>query len=293
MKQNIKVQDLSPLRYPGSKKYLVPYLVEIIKYNNLCPDVLIEPFVGGGNISMHFLIHNIVKSVIISDKDKLIYSFWKVLFTNPNYLVDFINKTEINLENFYKYKKIAKSNRRHKIEVLAEACIFLNRTSFSGLLTDRVGPLGGKSQTSKYKIDCRFNRKNLVEKIRKLTEFSENVTVLNHDWQDTIDYVTKLINVENKIEKPLFYIDPPFYKKADELYRFYFEQDEHESLCASILNLNYSWVLSYDNADEIIKMYKEQKCENINIEMPYSVNSNATRFEKELIITPLSLPKFD
>jgi len=49
-------------------------------------------------------------------------------------------------------------------------------------------------------------------------------------------------------------------------------------------------VLSYDNAPEIKKMYSQKKYIKTHIEVPYSINSHAKRIEKELIITPLSLP---
>ena len=166
MRDKMKVKDLSPLRYPGSKKKLVSYLYEIIKFNRLNPNVLVEPFVGGGNVALHFLLNEIVDKIIIADKDKLIYSFWEVLFSNPDYLINFIKSVKIDLDTFYQYKEIARTFKYYKKEKLAEACIYLNRTSFSGIMTDIAGPLGGKSQKSQYKIDCRFNKKRLIEKIK-------------------------------------------------------------------------------------------------------------------------------
>ena len=94
MRNKIIAKYLSPLRYPGSKKKLVLYLYEIMKLNKLNSNVLVEPFVGGGSISLHFLLNGIVNKIIIADKDKLIYSFWKVLFSNPDYLIDFIKKVK-------------------------------------------------------------------------------------------------------------------------------------------------------------------------------------------------------
>lgn len=49
---------------------------------------------------------------------------------------------------------------------MAFACLFLNRTSFNGTLHWRAGPIGGKEQTSKYAIDCRFPRERLVQRLR-------------------------------------------------------------------------------------------------------------------------------
>lgn len=50
------------------------------------------------------------------------------------------------------------------------------------------------------------------------------------------------------------------------------------------------WILSYDKAEEIKKLYSVYK--PIHVQMAYSVNSPAKRLEKEYVITPLKLPRF-
>ena len=85
-----KIKYLSPLRYPGSKKKIVAYLIKIINSNKLNPHMLVEPFVGGGSVMLNFLNTKVVQKAIIADKDKLIYSFWYVVFNNPKSLVNFI-----------------------------------------------------------------------------------------------------------------------------------------------------------------------------------------------------------
>lgn len=286
----MKIRDLSPLRYPGSKKNLVPYLIDILRCNNLSPDILVEPFVGGASVCLHFLAHDIVRKAIVSDKDRLISSFWTVAFRKPQHLIHFVKHVKVNLEEFYKYKAIANNASQHDTDTLAEACLYLNRTSYSGLLTPRVGPLGGKDQRSKYKIDCRFNRETLIGRIRDLSRFSGRVTVLHSDWRGVLDYVGKWLDRRKTRPGVFFYFDPPFYRKANELYRVYLRPQEHRALSQQITQLEYDWVLSYDNAPEIREMYSRQKLKKVNIELPYSLNSNAKRREKELIITPLRLP---
>lgn len=281
--------NLSPLRYPGSKKRLSVYISQIIKYNRLNIDVFVEPFVGGGNVALYLLINGLAKRIIIADKDQLIYSFWLTLFRNPNYLINFIKKVKVNLENFYRYKKIVNSTNKFEERKLAEACLFLNRTSFSGLLTNSAGPLGGKKQKSKYKIDCRFNKKYLIKKIEYLASFHSQVIVLPHDWRDTVRYTENLVKRQKNLQDTLFYFDPPFYHKAEHLYRLYFKKQDHEDLRKVVLSLKHPWILSYDNAPEIKKMYSKFK--RIHVQMPYFINSSARRIEKELIITPLRLSR--
>lgn len=280
----------SPLRYPGSKIKLVQYIKKVLDYNKFQPKILVEPFVGGGSVSVNFLLNGWVDKIVIADKDRLIYSFWKVLFNNSSYLIKFIKKVDVNLENFYRYKKIAANKKINNDKKLAEACLFLNRTSFSGILRDNTGPIGGKNQNSEYKIDCRFNRDALIEKIKHLSEFSNKVSVLPYSWEKTIVYAEKI--QKKKKNNTFLYLDPPFYKKANNLYRYYFTNDEHKKLKNSIKKLKgklkNNWILSYDRAKEIREIYNNRKC--FSIALPYSINSPAKRIEKEYFITPLRLP---
>lgn len=287
----MKTSNPSPLRYPGSKRKLTFYLQKILEYNKLNPNVLVEPFVGGASISLHFLINKKIETIIISDKDRLISSFWHTLFSSPNHMINFVNKVKVDLDNFYKYKEIAKNIDNNNKVKLAEACLFLNRTSFSGILKNNTGPIGGKKQNSRYKINCRFNRKSLIEKIRTIASFKGRVIVLPYEWEETIEYVEDWMKRKKNQVKILFYFDPPFYYKADNLYRCYFTEVEHKKLFNTLLSFKHNWILSYDRAPEIIKMYSEYA--NMHIEIPYSVSANSKRIEKELVITPLSLPKFD
>lgn len=285
----LKILDLSPLRYPGSKKNLFLHIKDILKYNDVKPDLLIEPFSGGASISLHFIFYGLINKAIISDKDKLVSSFWQILFNDPNYLIKFIKHVKVNLNNFYKYKEIARFSENYSIEVLAEACIFLNRTSFSGLLTDNVGPLGGKKQNSIYKIDCRFIRDTLIKRIQKLKSLSNSFIVLDYDWKDTIKYAIEYSNSNSNFNNLLFYFDPPFFNKAEDLYRSYFNKQDHIIFHNKIMRLKQNWILSYDNASELKQMYSGNY-RKVNIEMLYSINSNAHRKVRELIITPLKLP---
>lgn len=278
---------ISPLRYPGSKRKLFNYLERVLVYNSYSPYILIEPFVGGGSIFLNFLYHHEGSMAIIADKDELVYSFWKILFTEPSYLIRFIKKVRVNLKTFNQYKYISSQPTKFSKKKLAEACLFLNRTSFSGILNDSAGPIGGREQKSIYKIDCRFGRKNLIKKIKNISVFKGRVIVLPYDWKETLKYIVKRSKYEK--EDLLFYFDPPFYKKADQLYRHHFDNASHRNLHDKLIKLKQPWLLSYDRAKEIQGLYSDFA--RINVGMPYSINSPAKRLEKELIITSLKLPK--
>jgi len=278
---------VSPLRYPGSKRKLFNYLERVLDYNSFSPQVLIEPFVGGGSIFLNFLSRHTKSIAVIADKDELVYSFWKTLFTEPKYLINFISKVKVNLKNFDYYKYVSSHHTEFNRKQLAEACLFLNRTSFSGILNNNSGPMGGRTQKSIYKIDCRFGCVNLIKKIRFISAFKNRVVILPYNWEKTLEYVVK--GGKYKKANLLFYFDPPFYKKADKLYRYHFDNGSHRNLRNKLIRLKQPWILSYDRVKEIQDLYSDFT--RVNVSMPYSINSPAKRLEKELIITPLKLPK--
>lgn len=45
-------------------------------------------------------------------------------------------------------------------------------------------------------------------------------------------------------DKLFFYFDPPFFEKADDLYRYYFTPEDHTKLRDALLVLTDKWILS-------------------------------------------------
>ncbi len=277
----------SILRYPGSKYKIRKTIESVLKKNNLKLDLFVEPFVGGGSIFIYLLENKLVEKVIISDKDNLIYSFWKVLFKNPTVLIKFIKNVSVTTNSYIKYKNIASEPKRYNITTLAKTCLFLNRTSFSGIIAQTAGPIGGKKQISDYKIDCRFNKQALIKRIKEISKYSNKVTVLEKDWQTTTKFALSKIKKKRK-SKSLFYFDPPFYFKSEKLYRVTFNENDHINLSKYLLRFKKNWLLSYDNAIFIKKLYK-RKYRTIHITVPYTVNHKVKKKLKEIIITPLNI----
>lgn len=279
-------RNISPLRYPGSKQNLIPYIERILVHNCLSPDILVEPFVGGGSVFLSLITRGIAEEAIISDYDPLLYSFWSTVFSEPHLLIEFVEHVHVDLKTFYKYKKVSKNPKSFNKNQLAKACLFLNRTSFSGIIAPSAGPIGGSRQESEYKIDCRFNRSAIISKIEYISAFQDQVTILPYDWQKAVSHSLKKYSKG----KVLFYFDPPFYHKAKDLYRTFFAKPQHEKLAAFLHKFPHNWVLSYDNAPEIRKLYSGHKGQSLHVEIPYSINSQCKRIANELIISPLKVP---
>ncbi len=147
----------SPLRYPGSKRRLASYIRNALITNKLRPSLYIEPFVGGASVGLQLMQYDLVDKVIFMDRDPWVASFWQTVFFDSAWLIERIRDARVTLED---WQAIKQSNPQTTQEQ-AWVCFFLNRTSFSGILEKRAGPLGGRGQAPEYKINCRFTKKTL------------------------------------------------------------------------------------------------------------------------------------
>lgn len=279
-----------PLRYPGGKTKLVDYIEAFIKSNGLLGCTIYEPYAGGASVSLNMLDRGLVTRAIINEKDPLLYCFWRSVFEHSEELCELIRRTEINLSSWREMEKFRDPiySENESILKIGFACLFLNRTSFSGLLISN--PLGGWEQESEYKIDCRFNKDKLIKYIRNISRFKEQVSVIKGD---ALDLMKKRIKYKPN-GKIFVYIDPPYYLQGKKLYRFYYSDDQHQGLAKYLLSKTFPWLLSYDQHDFIKQLY-EQKHETSdklyfqNTYFDYSARFSKSR-QAELLISNRELP---
>jgi DNA adenine methylase len=246
---------ISPLRYPGSKKRLANFVHQSLLLNNLLPSLYVEPFIGGASVALHLIAMSAVDQVILMDIDPMIIGFWDVVFNDTEWLIEQIRTVPVTLERWQYYKHTQPNGHRSQ----ALTCLFLNRTSFSGILQQAAGPLGGLRQESEYPIDCRFPRQTLIDRINEIATYRNCIKAIwCCSWEEGIRRIRE--GYENTLfpqENLFFYLDPPFFKKAEKLYRFIFTQKDHIRLRDFLLTLEDKWLLSYDATDEFEQLYGE------------------------------------
>lgn len=274
-------KSASPLRYPGGKAKLTELLHQVISENFAAKPIYIEPFAGGAGAALNLLFNNSVKKIIINDADVRIYSFWKSVLEQNETFINSIKSNEINLQNWEKQRNIYLHPEDYSTLEVGFATFFLNRCNRSGILPNG-GPIGGRSQTSKWKIDARFNKETLIDRITKIGMWRDKIEAEN---KDAIDLIKNLEISTPAVEK-FYYIDPPYYKKGSRLYLNFYHHKDHEELSACIKKIKRSkWMLSYDNTDEIKKMYPEYRIQEYTL----NYSANVTQSGKEVMISEPSL----
>lgn len=242
----------SPLRYPGGKGKLAPFMGLMINKMNIQNGTYIEPFAGGAGVALMLLMEGYVDNIVINDYDKAIYSVWRAIVSEPENLVDRILHTPVDIEEWKKQKEIyVGQNSKYSLD-LAFATFFLNRTNRSGIL--KGGPIGGFEQTGNYGIDARYNAEKLVERIRAIAKHKKHIKVYNKEIVSFIEHVLPSYG-----QNTLTYFDPPYFKKGPELYKNFFDKEDHAKIARLILSgVPGNWIITYDDTPEIIELYKQQ-----------------------------------
>ena len=242
----------SPLRYPGGKGQLYEKVKEIMSEHNLFDRIYTEPFAGGFGIGIKLLTNGDVNRVIINDADKHIYAFWYAVFFETDKLVKLIEKTPINIENWRLQKEIYNNKRVRSLVKLGFSAFFLNRTNYSGVL--KGGPIGGLAQEGTYKIDCRLNKNELIKRIRILGALKDRVEVYN---MDAIDFTKQVILP--RMDELFVNFDPPYVKKGPQLYKDYYNNEDHKNLAEYIIKAleGAKWIMTYDDCQLIADLYQK------------------------------------
>ena len=155
----------SPLRYPGGKSKLEPLMEMLIKQTGHSGGIYVEPFAGGAGIALELLEKGIVKEIVINDLDKGIYSFWKAILTETDRFIDDIRNVALTIDEWNRQRTIIDNCGKYSYE-LGFATFYLNRTNRSGII--KGGVIGGIEQSGSWKMDARFNRETLIERINKI-----------------------------------------------------------------------------------------------------------------------------
>jgi DNA adenine methylase len=271
-------RNSSPLRYPGGKNCLTEFLTEIALVNNLTGGIYMELFAGGAGAALNLLFNGTYRHIHINDYDSHIFTMWNAIL---NYTEDFLQKieeTEITITEWHRQRQIFDQADINNVVELGFSTFFLNRTNRSGIIF-KAGPIGGLEQNGNYLIDVRFNKAKLIERIRKIATYRNQITITNQDAVTLINDLGEFYPGEQQL---FLYLDPPYYKKGKLLYMNNYAHEDHLQLRQAVdLRLReHNWIISYDNVPEIRQIYEGYRMSAFDLK--YSLQSK--KFGSELLV---------
>lgn len=259
----------SPLRYPGGKGKLAPLMELLIRQTGHYGGVYVEPFAGGAGIALELLEKGVVNDIVINDLDKGIYSFWRAILTETDRFINDICTAELTISEWNKQRAIIEDSSKYSYE-LGFATFYLNRTNRSGII--KGGVIGGTEQNGKWRMDARFNKEDLIERILKIASRKNHIHLYNKD----VDSFVK--NYLPKYQQNAFvYFDPPYLGKGKQLYLNFFSYKDHVRIERMINNLvNCDWVITYDDVPEIADIYQNHVFKRFDLNYSAGVKRKAS-----------------
>lgn len=243
---------LSPLRYPGGKARLAPYLARVLASQSKTIDTYCEPYAGGAGAGLQLLADGYVSKLIINDLNPGIAAFWRSVFSNTEAFIAMVTTCNVDVDAWYEQRAIYLTPDQHDDLTLGFATFFLNRTNRSGILSAR--PIGGLEQTGNWLIDARFNKDDLTKRLEYLGSLATQVLIRE---QRAIE----LIRTLNRRTKPvLLYVDPPYVIQGEELYMTEHSWPEHRRLEQTLTKSPHPWILTYDADDRTRELYRDFRC---------------------------------
>jgi DNA adenine methylase len=276
----------TPLRYPGGKGKLTDFIKLVFEHNQLLDGHYVEPYAGGAGIAISLLLLEYASCIHLNDLNPSIYAFWHSVVHEPDELCRRINDVQVSMDAWYRQKAIQTADSPSLID-LGFSTFFLNRTNRSGIILG--GVIGGKNQTGTWKLDARFNRQDLCERIEKIAMYASRIRLYNLDAAELIRGVLPTLP-----KKSLVYLDPPYYEKGQGLYENHYFHEDHLSIAKLVQNkIKLPWIVSYDHAPEIMEMYKG--CPTITYGINYSAQNRykgaeAMFFSEKLVIPDVENP---
>lgn len=272
----------SPLRYPGGKGRMGPWLATLMRANGLKGGCYVEPYAGGAGAALFLLLQGHVGRIVINDADPAIYAFWDCVVNRTDAFARKISRTPVTMDTRLWAKQVLDQAQDHEPLDVGFSAFVLNRTSRSGILNG--GVIGGKAQSGVYKLDARYNKGNLLARIRSIGALRERIQVYGLDALDFFNSVGERLPPK----KSLIYLDPPYYVKGSQLYRNCYQHDDHVAVSEVVKELTRPVLVTYDDAPAIRKIYKGMSWTLFSLK--YSTHLSRPLASEILFYKNLSLP---
>ncbi len=273
------MRAISPLRYPGGKSILADFLTNVVDLNDLRGCTYYEPYAGGAGAALKLLKDEVVSEIYINDADPRIYAFWYSVLNDSDNFTNEIRSVPLTMDEWRQQQEICANPTKSGTFELGFAAFYMNRCNRSGVLSG-AGPIGGHEQKGKWRMDVRFNRTPLIERILSISRLKERIHLFS---LDALGFLKKCLPASRGRTRVFVYLDPPYVNKGQRLYLNAYDERDHAKLARYIRGqTTLPWIMSYDDTALVRKLYFDLQLANLSI--PYSLQEK--RSANELIIAP-------
>ena len=265
-----QVPQRSLLRYPGGKTWLIPHIREWLTRTK--PKILIEPFAGGGIVSLTAIMESLVERVVMVEIDHDVAAFWHAALQDGATLAKKIRRFTPTRE------------RVRKLERQGACCVtdhgfrtlILNRTRKAGILAP--GASYNKHGENGKGIRSRWYPDTLATRLEAIEKYAEKITFCEADGMKILDPL-----LHGWGHTAAVFLDPPYTaggKRAGA--RLYAHSEiDHGQLFKLLARRHTNFLMTYDCAPEIIELIEQHGFHAASVQMKNAHHNH----QSELVIT--------
>ena len=265
------VPQRSPLRYPGGKTWLIPHIREWLSRSKV--HVLVEPFAGGGIVSLTAVMENMVDEAVMIEIDSDVAAFWKTALLDTDDLIE-------RIQRFTPTRKVVEELEREGWRNDAERAfrtLVLNRTKRAGILAPGASFL--ESGENAKGIGSRWYPDTLVKRLQAIRKHAKRIAFYEGDCMPILEPL-----LQGWGQKAAVFVDPPYTGKGGKRAgsRLYAHCTIDHARLFEILDRSRSnFLMTYDGAQEIVDLIHKHRFHAVRVEM------NSAHYSRlsELVIT--------
>jgi len=254
---------VSPLRYPGGKATMAPWLGDMFihQYGLMDVEEWIEPFAGGAGAALTLLDRDMVGHVHLIDANAGIAAFWESVVTDGERLAALVEHTTPTLDLYERSRALLADPDAADRFDLGYAAFIVNRCSRSGIIAPRSGAMTD--------VTARFNAPELADRIRHVASFRSRMTVTHGDGIAHIEELDGSVGIEQEL---VIFADPPYVREGPRLYAHALDDSMHRRLANALHATPARWLLTYDDEPVVSEvLYPDHRV------IAYDIRNNANR----------------
>ena len=237
------VRQLSPLRYPGGKTWLVPEITAWLGAFRRSPDLLVEPFAGGGICSLTAVMLGLSPRAVMAELDSGVAALWHSILDDADWLIGRILSFYPDRDNVVAVLESEVTSQRE----VAFQTLVRNRTQRGGIMAQGAGLM--KSGENGKGVASRWYAKTLAHRIAQIHRFRDRIEFIDGDGFALIDRYASDSNAA-------FFIDPPYTASTKRAGRrlYNHNQIDHNALFDAMAGISGKFLMTYDDDDRIERM---------------------------------------
>lgn len=227
--------------------------MRLLEANDLKDIEYAESHAGGASIALALLFGEYASTIHINDLSRVVYAFWYCVLNDCAALCRRIERVNVTMREWRRQRAVYERSDTADLDELGFAAFFLNRTNRSGIIDG--GVIGGQDQNGQWPLDARFNKADLIQRIRRIARYNSRIRLYQ---LDALGFTNRIVS--NLGRNSLSFYDPPYIDNAaDELYLNNYEIADHIALAERIERLRTPWIVTYDEAALEQEMFENQR----------------------------------